>query len=177
MVSRWNRSQIKIAWAGARRNSSRSTPYVEMRGRCRRGEGWSRRWRRRFGSRGRRARPGCASSPSEVFGAWRRTRARRPARTAVARVDGRGDPATGDESAVPAQDRGWCAEQSKASRGCVAQPSSAAWTSACRSSTVLRADHAPLEPANEAPGHSCLLSFGRPHSRAGRRRSLMWVRR
>ena len=64
--------------------SSRTVWPVGARGRCRRGAGWSRRRRRRSGSRGRQVRRGCVGTPMSVphvkFSVARRTiRARRPA--------------------------------------------------------------------------------------------------
>ena len=59
---------------------SRSVRLAGARGRCRRCAGWSRRWRRRSGSRGRRVRRGCVDIPR--WGSrWPggATRARRPA--------------------------------------------------------------------------------------------------
>ena len=88
------------------------------RGRCRRCAGSSRRWRRRSGSRGRRARRGCAGTPrwgSRWPGGGPGRAGRRGWR--VDRAGRLGGPAAGDELAVPAQDGGRRDEQPEASAG------------------------------------------------------------
>jgi hypothetical protein len=58
---------------------ARSDRLGGVRGRCRRGAGWSSRWKRRFGSRGRRVRRGCGVAPGEVLGGQADDQGRRPA--------------------------------------------------------------------------------------------------